>query len=108
MSYGTTAELAASGKIHAPVIELRERDRYPPGDPSWSADLTKPGLVVDLDRRTLDQGLRNCFAQVTPLPPLTRGDPRKPGETYAALVVSGSRAGAGGDCDSAATRQVAR
>ena len=108
MSYATTAELAASGKIHTPVIELRERDRYPPGDPSWSADLTKPGLVVDLDRRTLDQGLRDCFAQVTPLPPLTRGDPRKPGEIYAALVVSGSRAATGGDCDSAATRQVAR
>ena len=48
LSYGTTAELAASGKIHAPVIELRERDRYPPGDPSWSADLTKPGIKVAL------------------------------------------------------------
>ena len=107
MSYGTTAELAASGKIHAPVVELRERDRYPPGDPSWSADLSKPGVVVDLDRRTADQGLGGCFTSITPLPPLTRGDPRKPGETYAALLVSGSTR-AGGDCDSPAARPPAR
>ncbi|HEX4196569.1 MAG TPA: glycosyltransferase family 39 protein [Caulobacteraceae bacterium] len=108
LSYATTAQLAASGKIHSPVIELRERDRYPPGDPSWRADLTQPGIVVDLDRRAADQGLGGCFMSIRPLPPLTRGDPGKPGVAYATLLVSGSRAGAGGDCDSPATRQLAR
>ena len=108
LSYATTAELAASGKIGAPVIELRERDRYPPGDPSWRADLTQPGVVVDLDRRTADQGLGGCFTSFTSLAPLTRGDRGKPGVAYATLLVSGSRAGAGGDCDSPAARQQAR
>ncbi|HEY5008920.1 MAG TPA: hypothetical protein VII42_13005, partial [Caulobacteraceae bacterium] len=108
MSYATTAQLAASGKIHAPVIELRERDRYPPGDPSWRADLTKSGVVVDLDRRAADQGLGGCFSSITPLPAQVRGDPGRPGVAYAAVLVSGSRAGASGDCDSAAARQLAR
>jgi 4-amino-4-deoxy-L-arabinose transferase-like glycosyltransferase len=107
LSYATTAELEASGRIHAPVIELRERDRYPPGDPSWRADLTRPGIVVDLDRRTADQGLGGCFSAITPLPGQTRGDPRRPGVAYAALLVSGSRAKAGGDCGSPDTRQRA-
>jgi 4-amino-4-deoxy-L-arabinose transferase-like glycosyltransferase len=99
LSYGTTAELAASGKIHAPVIELRERDRYPPGDPSWSADLTKPGLVIDLDRRVADQGLGSCFASVSPLPGEIRGDARRPGVAYAASLVAGStRAPSTADC----------
>jgi hypothetical protein len=107
LSYATTAELAASGKIHAPVIELRERDRYPPGDPSWRADLTQPGIVVDLDRRAADQGLGGCFTSVTPLPALTRGDPGRQGVAYATLLVSGGRVEAGGDCDSPATRRLA-
>jgi hypothetical protein len=108
LSYATTAELAASGKIHGPVIELRERDRYPPGDPSWRADLTKPGVVIDLDRRTADQGLGGCFTAITPLPAQVRGDPGRPGVAYAAVLVSGARAGAGGDCGSADARQQAR
>jgi 4-amino-4-deoxy-L-arabinose transferase-like glycosyltransferase len=108
LSYATTAELAASGKIHGPVIELRERERYPPGDPSWRADLTKPGVVIDLDRRTADQGLSGCFTAITPLPAQVRGDPGRPGVAYAAVLVSGARAGTGGDCGSAAARQQAR
>jgi 4-amino-4-deoxy-L-arabinose transferase-like glycosyltransferase len=104
LSYGTTAELAASGRIHAPVIELRERDRYPPGDPSWAADLSRPGVVIDLDRRVADQGLGSCFASVSPLPGQVRGDPRKPGVAYAAsLVVGSTRTPASADCGAPAT-----
>ncbi len=101
LSYATTAELAASGQVHAPVVELRERDRYPPGDRSWSADLTQPGVVVDLDRRVADRGLGTCFKSITPLPGQVRGDPRRPGVAYAASRVAGStRTPANADCGS--------
>jgi hypothetical protein len=97
LSYATTAQLAASGRIHAPIIELRERDRYPPGDPSWRADLSRPGLVVDLTRRIADAKLGRCFASITPLPAQIRGDPGKPGEGYGVVLANGS-APPSGDC----------
>jgi hypothetical protein len=98
LSYGTTAELAASGQIHAPIVELRERDRYPPNDASWRADLSKPGLVVDLSERVAAARLGRCFANASDLPAQMRGDPGKPGASYALQVVSGA-APPNGDCD---------
>jgi 4-amino-4-deoxy-L-arabinose transferase-like glycosyltransferase len=97
LSYGTTAELAASGQIHAPIIELRERDRYPPNDASWRADLSQPGLVVDLSERVASARLGRCFTQAVDLAGETRGDPGKAGIAYAAQRVSGG-APPNGDC----------
>jgi len=97
LSYGTTAELASTGKIHAPIVELRERERYPPNDASWQADLTKPGLVVDLQERVRSAGLARCFAQVQPLADQPRGDPHGPAAPYGVARVAGG-APAGGDC----------
>jgi 4-amino-4-deoxy-L-arabinose transferase-like glycosyltransferase len=96
LSYGTDAELSANGGIHAPVIELRERERYPPGDPSWRADLAQPGLVVDLDDRVRAARLDGCVARITPLGEQTRGDPGKTGVGYTAVLVTG--APASGEC----------
>lgn len=97
LSYGTTAELAATGKVKAPIVELRERERYPPNDPSWRADFGQPGLVVDLGERVGSVQLGRCFNLVQALPRQNRGDPGKPGVAYAlARVVGGPPPG--GDC----------
>jgi 4-amino-4-deoxy-L-arabinose transferase-like glycosyltransferase len=97
LSYGTTAELAASGQIHAPIVELRERDRYPPNDASWAADLSRPGLVVDLGERVGSARLGRCFDKAQDLAGETRGDPGKPGIGYATELVSGGGP-PNGDC----------
>jgi 4-amino-4-deoxy-L-arabinose transferase-like glycosyltransferase len=88
LSYGTAAQIAAGPAIKAPVAELIERERYPPGDRSWSADLTRPGLVIDLDRRMKLAELQGCFASVTPIGELTRGDLAAGGARYAMFVVA--------------------
>ncbi len=97
LSYGTTAELAASGKIKGPIVELRERDRYPSNDASWRADLGQPGLVVDLQERMASVQLGRCFQAVQPLAGEVRGDPGKAGAAYATALVRGG-APTGGDC----------
>ena len=74
--------------ITAPVAELIERERYPAGDGSWRADLTQPGLVIDLDRRVNAKDLGRCFAQVIPAGALARGEPSAKPVGYTAFVVS--------------------
>jgi len=82
--YGTTAQLAFEHPGPAPVAELMDRDRFPPADFSWRADLRQPGLVVDLGRRGGDmEALRGCFASVQSLGYLQRGQ-----TPYAVFVVS--------------------
>jgi 4-amino-4-deoxy-L-arabinose transferase-like glycosyltransferase len=93
LSYGSAAELDATKAVHAPVVELRERDRYPPADGSWRADLSQPGLVVDIDRRAISADLGGCFASVRPLPDLARGSGATSNLRYAAVVVTGPRSG---------------
>ncbi|HKT53611.1 MAG TPA: glycosyltransferase family 39 protein [Caulobacteraceae bacterium] len=93
LSYGETAELDAGKAIHAPIVELRERDRYPPADGSWRADLSKPGLVIDIDRRALSADLDACFASVRPLPDMVRGSGANANLRYAAVLVGGSKPG---------------
>jgi 4-amino-4-deoxy-L-arabinose transferase-like glycosyltransferase len=88
LSYGTTAQLAAAG-VAAPVVEIGERDRYPAGDASWRADLSRPGLVVDLDRRDKASVLSRCFAEVRELPGLVRSEGASRRDRYAAFLVSG-------------------
>ena len=99
LSYGVTAQLAATHRIKAPVIEVRERKRYPPGDASWSADLGQPGLIVDLTRRVAGVRLGDCFGLYQPRAGLTRGDPGKAGEGYGVASVYGRAPAAHGDCD---------
>jgi len=91
LSYGVAGQLADQSAIKVPVVELIERDRYPPGEGSWRADLTQPGLVVDLDRRVNVQALSRCFAKVTPAGELERGRPGYAQTAYAAFLVSGQK-----------------
>jgi 4-amino-4-deoxy-L-arabinose transferase-like glycosyltransferase len=90
LSYATTAELAAAG-APGPVVEIIERDRYPAGDASWRADLSRPGLVVDLDRRVDAALLSGCFASVTPLGEIVRSQGASRPERYAAFLVAQPR-----------------
>jgi 4-amino-4-deoxy-L-arabinose transferase-like glycosyltransferase len=89
LSYGTDGQLAAQSAITVPVAELNERDRYPPGEGSWRADLATPGLVVDLDRRVTAAALSRCFSRVAAAGILDRGAPGYDPTPYAAFLVSG-------------------
>ncbi len=91
LSYGVAGQLSDQPAIKAPVAELVERDRFPPGEGSWRADLARPGLVVDLDRRLNAAALSRCFAQVTPEGEIVRGRPGYAPTSYAAFRVSGPR-----------------
>lgn len=90
LSYGTAGQLTDQPQITVPVVEIVERQRYPAADRSWRADLSRPGLVVDLQRRTDPRMLRQCFSQVTALGPVIRGQGGAQGR-YAVFVVSGPR-----------------
>jgi 4-amino-4-deoxy-L-arabinose transferase-like glycosyltransferase len=84
--YGTDAQLAFEHPA-VPVVELMDRDRFPPTDSSWRSNLAQPGLVVDLGRRAGDmEALRGCFAQVRALGYLYRGT-----TAYAEFLVSQPR-----------------
>ena len=87
-SYGTAAQIAARPGVTTPVAELIERARYPAGDHSWSADLTRPGLLIDLDRRMKPALLQACFGSVTPIGELTRGDLAAGGARYAMFMAA--------------------
>lgn len=72
-SYGVSAQLAAQPAIHAPVLELAERDRYAMDPAAAHMDLSGPGLALDLDRRISAARLSRCFWSVTPLGARPRG-----------------------------------
>jgi len=91
LSYGVASQLSDQAVIKAPVAELVERDRFPPGEGSWRADLAQPGLVVDLDRRVNATALLRCFTQVTPKGEIVRGRPGYAPTAYAAFLVNGPR-----------------
>jgi 4-amino-4-deoxy-L-arabinose transferase-like glycosyltransferase len=83
ISYGTAAQLDF-GHIGSPVVQLMDRDRYLPVDGSWRADLGKPGLIVDLDRRAGDMSaLPYCFGSVRKL-----GDIQREVTPYAVFLVA--------------------
>jgi len=71
-NYGLAAQLADLPAIHAPTVEIYERQRYSFELPSERADFSRPGLVVG-DPRLLGAALNRCFASVTPLAPIMRG-----------------------------------
>ncbi len=90
-SYGLAAELADEPAIKAPVTQIAERDRWRQLAVGPRPDTGRTGLVIDLARRVDPAGLGACFARVTPLGTLTRGDPGEPGKAYAAFAVGAAR-----------------
>ena len=89
-SYGVYSQLEFEGGIHAPLLQVTDRDRY------WKAgatvpDFTRPGLIVDLSRRLKVEDVHRCFTGVTPVAEINRaGSPRK-NEHYSAYLVSGPK-----------------
>ena len=90
LSYGVDGQLQAQRGIHAPVLQINERDRYA-DMPQASPDLSRPGLVIDLLRRVDRARLQACFKQVGPTQEIDRGSPRDADNRYAALVVAGPK-----------------
>jgi hypothetical protein len=80
-SYVTLAQFSNQPNLNGPAIQLTERDRYAAAPLPEGLDVTRPGLVVDLDRRISQTDLATCFAKVERLPDLRRG-----GEGPGALV----------------------
>jgi len=90
LSYGVNGLLQAQPGLRLPALQLNERDRYADLPPP-SADLAKPGLVVDLKRRLDPARLRACFAEVGAPVEIVRGASRGADARYVAVPVSGAR-----------------
>jgi 4-amino-4-deoxy-L-arabinose transferase-like glycosyltransferase len=89
-SYGLAAQLAARHRVTTPIVQIVDRDRY--FDWQQGADLSGPGLVLDLERRLTAQQLGRCFGDVQPLPPLQRGSVGNRWTRYAAFRVARPKA----------------
>ena len=90
LSYGLAAQLADESVIHAPIVQIDERERYrglvmPP------PDLSHPGLIVDLARRVDPRLLSACFDTVKKMGALKRVEPSTPAKTYVVYQVAGPR-----------------
>ncbi|HEX3407919.1 MAG TPA: hypothetical protein VHS81_11830, partial [Caulobacteraceae bacterium] len=89
-TYGIAAQLAASPRIHAPAVEIYERERFTFETPAERADFSKPGLIVVPVRGAGAGALHGCFASVQMLPEIDRGAGR--GMTpYTVLRVEGPK-----------------
>jgi 4-amino-4-deoxy-L-arabinose transferase-like glycosyltransferase len=89
-TYGIAAQLAASPRIHAPAVEIYERERFTFETSAERADFSKPGLIIVPIRGAGARAMRGCFASVQMLPEIERGVGR--GMTvYAALRVEGPK-----------------
>ena len=88
-SYGVLAQLRIEHRIQAPVIQIIERDRY--FDWDRGGDFSRPGLVLDLDRRIHEEQLRRCFVSVQPAGSLDRGPNPGPASRYTAFRVQGPK-----------------
>jgi 4-amino-4-deoxy-L-arabinose transferase-like glycosyltransferase len=88
-SYGVAAQLDAAGRIRSPIVQIEDRERYF----AWQkgADLSGPGLVLDLARRMKAEDLQRCFAEVTPLGEIDRGAGRSRWTRYAVFRVAGPK-----------------
>lgn len=95
LSYGEAAQIAGQHELHAPVLQLDERDRYV-FLPSAQADISGPGLVVELSRRIDASMLQACFAEVRPLGEVRRTDEKH--GLYSAFLVSHPKAIVDGGC----------
>ncbi len=86
VSYGLNAQLQAQHVTSVPVVQLNERERY--GDlPQARADLSRPGLIVDLERRIDLQRLKTCFIGVGAPIRLARGPTGAADSRYMAVPV---------------------
>jgi hypothetical protein len=95
LSYGVNGLLQAEPALarpalQLPVLQLNERQRYADLPPP-RADLSRPGLVVDLERRLDPEKLKACFAEVGAPALLVRGAGRASDARYVAVPVSGAR-----------------
>jgi 4-amino-4-deoxy-L-arabinose transferase-like glycosyltransferase len=95
VSYGTYAQLedhhaSAPPSQQAPMLQVTERRRYLFTTPPSPRLLAQPGLIVDLTRRISTPALLDCFAEVTPLATLPRGDAVR-GDIYSVVKVSGPK-----------------
>ncbi|HXV00043.1 MAG TPA: glycosyltransferase family 39 protein [Caulobacteraceae bacterium] len=90
-SYGLAAQLADQSALRAPVVQLAERDRWNGLAVPAAPDLRRPGLAVDLTRRMSAASLGRCFATVTPLGVISRGDPGEAGKPYAVFLLAAPR-----------------
>lgn len=88
-SYGVAAQLDAQRRIAVPVVQIADRERY--FDWQAGADLSGPGLVLDLDRRMKTADLARCFAEVRPLGIIDRGQGRSRWTRYALFRVAGPK-----------------
>ncbi len=85
-SYGTLAQLAFTGAIPVPIVQVIETVRY--GDSAAKPDLTQPGLLVDKARRLDMPSLKTCFAVIQPLGTLTRGPEDGKHDDYEVYLVA--------------------
>jgi len=72
-SYGLAAELSTEGALHAPIAQIDERARWNGLALGAPADLSRPGLLIDLPRRIDMAALHQCFGRVQPLGLVFRG-----------------------------------
>ena len=86
VAYGTTAQLANTDVINAPLLQVIERERYL--EHSTGPDQSLPGLIVDLDRRVEAKDLANCFVRVQALSQIVRGRTAVHGVSYDVFLVS--------------------
>ncbi|HEY3814240.1 MAG TPA: glycosyltransferase family 39 protein [Caulobacteraceae bacterium] len=96
VSYGEAAQLSMPHTVNAPVIEIGERDRYAILSHPPLADLTKPGVILDLKRRLTLPMLGQCFNNVTALGELDRTPDRH--AKYEAFLVSSPKQIVEGGC----------
>lgn len=89
LSYGLAGQLAAGAHVRAPVVEVRERDRFQGLVAPNVAQMSGPGLIVDLPRRLAAVRLDRCFASVAEQPGLWRGKPDEGGIAYGVVRVEG-------------------
>ena len=90
-SYGLAAELTDQPTVGAPILQIRERQRWRGLKQGIWADTGRPGLLLDLPRRMDLESLRLCFSTVQPLADLERSVPGEKPVRYAVALVSGPR-----------------
>lgn len=86
LSYGVAAQLDFAGGVRAPIVQIQDRERY--FDWQAGADLSGPGLVLDLERRLEAAELQRCFGVVQPLGVVDRAGGRSRWTRYALFRVA--------------------
>jgi 4-amino-4-deoxy-L-arabinose transferase-like glycosyltransferase len=92
LSYGVDGLLQAQPALRLPAVQLNERERWT-DLPAARADLSRPGLVVDLKRRVDPAKLKACFASVGAPTEIVRGLGHGGDSRYLAVPVAGARPG---------------